>query len=113
MEKEGVMSASELKLLYTRAKKDLEDLTMLDRTNEIAAKKLKEVNKNIYRVSVAEGNEGDLLSGKVETHEVKPATKPVVEYKDKPKANRRGPNMDKIMKEYNIEEVTQMARGKV
>jgi hypothetical protein len=48
--------------LYEKAKKDFEEVVILDRSNDLAQKKLSEVIKNIYRVTVSQGKEVNLSS---------------------------------------------------
>ncbi len=66
--------------------------------------------KNIYRVTVSQGKEVNLSSSKeTEKKEYSSGSKKVEEKPQEVKAVKKG-DMNKILKEYKIEEVTSMAR---
>jgi hypothetical protein len=67
--------------LYEKAKKDFEEVAILDRTNDLAQKKLMEVVKNIYRVTVSQGKEVNFSSKKEEVKEVSTISQPAEEKK--------------------------------
>lgn len=98
--------------LYNKAKKDLEELTILDRTNEIAKQKLSEVIKNIYRVTVTQGKEVNLSNtDKVQEAKdvhLKTATNQIKV--EPPKPVKKTTDMNKILQEYKVHEVTSIAR---
>lgn len=97
--------------LYGKAKKDLEDLIILDRGNEIAKQKLSEVVKNIYRVTVTQGKEVNLSGGaKVEEVSEKREHKTQAEQPKPAVRSRNGADMNKILKDYKVEEVITLAR---
>jgi len=83
-------------------------LTLLDRKNEIAEQKLNETVKNCYRVRLlAKKEEQQQESANSEKYHTK-----LSEQAEK-KAQRQTQAMDKIMKEYKVDEVAKLARSKV
>jgi len=113
LEIESNGTSQELLTLYNKAKKDLEDIAVIDKANEIAKQKLSEVVKNIYRVTVTQGKEINLSGGpKVEEAKIAPG-KNVEKKIEAPKVVKKSSDMNKIMKEYRVEEVTSAARTKI
>ena len=66
--------------------------------------------KNIYRVTVTQGKEVNLSSEVKQEGYASMLNKVEVKMEPKPK---RTIDMDKILKEYRVEEVTSIARGKI
>ena len=64
MENENGPNHEGLLELYEKAKKDFEDVTMVEKNNDLAVKYLSTTIKDIYRVTVAKGEEVNLSSKK-------------------------------------------------
>lgn len=100
--------------LYTKAKEDFQQVNLLEKTNELAMQKFKETVKDIYRVTKAQGQEIN-LSSQVKDE---PVDKQIHQKlaKSSPYENqvkKKGMDMEKIMQEYRVNEVTDMVQKKV
>ena len=106
LEVESNGTAKELMALNEKAKRDFEDVVILDRTNDLAQKKLTEVVKNLYRITVSQGKEANLSSKEVEKKEKSSVNTKVEEKKEEVKVVKKSADMNKILKEYRVDEVT-------
>ena len=73
---------------------------------------MSEVVKNIYRVTVTQGKEVSLSSG-TKVQEVKGQSQTIGEKVEATKVKKATTDMNKILKDYKVEEVTLMARSKI
>lgn len=95
--------------LYTKAKEDLQRLTLIDRKNEVAEQKLSETVKNYYRVRLLAKHEDEEARKEVaETNVPLKMSDQAVK-----KAARQTQAMENIMKQYRVEEVAKAANEKI
>ena len=95
--------------LYTNAKNDFERVTLIEKNNDLATKYLSTTIKDIYRVTVARGEEINLSSKKTEEN-VKKSNPYEIPEEEQKKRKNKADMTSKIMKDYKVEEVTSMVQ---